>query len=138
MPARYPSGPHRFAGPSVALAGDDAFGHLVQVCPDDIGLFAGRVEDHVGASHKGGRAARAHGSGLADRLAAGLESEVIEVVPGGESVLVGLRVSRPEADGSRRVSTVHQVMRLHNGLIADILGYPSREAAAAQAGINAR
>ena len=72
---------------------------------------------------------------LAERVAAGLQTEVIEVVPGVESVLVSLRVSRPEADGSRQVRNVYQVMRLRNGLIADIRAYPSREAAAAQAGL---
>jgi ketosteroid isomerase-like protein len=73
---------------------------------------------------------------LAGRVASGVETEVIEVVPGVESVLVGLRVTHPASGGSRRERSVHQLMALRDGLIVDIRGLPSREAAAVQAGID--
>jgi ketosteroid isomerase-like protein len=67
------------------------------------------------------------------QTAAGLRADLVEVVPGADTLLVVLDVSRPAQDGFARRSTVHQVMRLHDGLIVDIRGYGSRAAAAAAA-----
>ena len=77
-----------------------------------------------------------------DRLSAlitsGAEVQVIECVPGAQSVLLGLRVRRPAANGYSRERTVHQVLTVRDGLIAEIRAYPDRGAAAAQAGLGER
>ena len=74
---------------------------------------------------------------LAAQAAAGVETHVTEVVPGDESILVGLRVKRPVRDGFSREHSVYQVLKVRNGLVVDIRGYPSRSAAAGRAGISA-
>jgi hypothetical protein len=73
---------------------------------------------------------------LAGRLAAGVETQVIEVLPGVESVLAGLPVSRPERDSSRRARSVYHVMTGRNGRIVAIRALPSRAAAGVQARID--
>jgi ketosteroid isomerase-like protein len=72
---------------------------------------------------------------LAGRSAAGVETTLLEVVPGANSMLVGFRVRRPEAGGSRRERTVYQVMTLRGDRIVDIRGYPHPEEAAAEADV---
>ena len=68
----------------------------------------------------------------------GMETRVVDVVPGENSVLLELRISQPASDGSTRQRTVFQALTLRDGLVSDIRGFPSRTEAAERAGLMAR
>lgn len=68
---------------------------------------------------------------LTRQRAAGLQTQLLEIVAGEDTLLAGFKVTRP---GSVE-ETVYQVLRVRNGQVVDIRGYPTRAAAAAQAGI---
>jgi ketosteroid isomerase-like protein/uncharacterized glyoxalase superfamily protein PhnB len=74
-----------------------------------------------------------------DRLAAqranGLETQLIEVVPGDDAVVLGLQVKRPVRGGFAREHTLYQVLRVRDQRVVDIRGYASRSEAAARAGV---
>jgi len=74
---------------------------------------------------------------LARRRDDGVETSVLEVAPGDEAVLLGLRMRRPVRGGFSREHDVYQVLRLRNQRVVDIRGYPSRREAAARAGVAA-
>ena len=74
---------------------------------------------------------------LAAQRAAGLQTQLIEVVPGDDAVLVGFNVKRPVTGGFAREHVVYQVLKLRNQLVVDIRGYGDRASAAAAAGIEA-
>ena len=67
---------------------------------------------------------------LSQQRAAGLKTQVLEVTPGEDAILVGLCVRRPQSADQ----TVYQVLGLRNGMVADIRGFQSRAEAAARAG----
>ena len=71
---------------------------------------------------------------FSDMLSSGMQAEVVEATPGTDAVLLGLRVRHPVPGGFARERSLYQVLRLRDGLITDIRGYPSRAAAAAEAG----
>jgi ketosteroid isomerase-like protein len=75
-------------------------------------------------------------SRLARQRAAGLETTVLEVVPGKEAILVGLSLKRPLPGGYGREHTVHQVLKVRDQRVVDIRGFSSRLEAAAHAGID--
>jgi hypothetical protein len=60
----------------------------------------------------------------------GLETRVLEVVPGDEAVLLGLRVKRPVRGGFGHERTVSQVLTLRNQRVVDIRGHAGRPTAA--------
>lgn len=60
----------------------------------------------------------------------GMRARVTEVVAGTDCLLVGLEVS------GREESLRWQVLRIRDGLIADIVGFDSRDEAAARAGLD--
>ena len=62
---------------------------------------------------------------------AGVSARVTEVVAGTNCLLVGLEVS------GREESLRWQVLRIKDGLIADIAGFDTRDEAAARAGVHA-
>src|SRR5712691_3008236 len=72
---------------------------------------------------------------LAALSGAGVDTTLLEVVPGVDSILVGFRVNRPAPGGARRGRTVYQVMSVRGGRIADIRAFPGRGVAAAHAGV---
>jgi catechol 2,3-dioxygenase-like lactoylglutathione lyase family enzyme/ketosteroid isomerase-like protein len=74
---------------------------------------------------------------LTSQHAAGMQTHLIEVVPGPDAVLVALNVRRPVTGGFARERTVYQVLKIRNQHVVDIRGYGSRGEAAAQAGITA-
>jgi hypothetical protein len=74
---------------------------------------------------------------LAKQRAAGMRTQVLEVVPGAEAVLVGFDVKWPVSEGFTRQRTVYQVMKVRDRHVVDIRGYGSRAEAAAQAGLGA-
>jgi ketosteroid isomerase-like protein/uncharacterized glyoxalase superfamily protein PhnB len=74
---------------------------------------------------------------LAHQRANGVETGVIEVVPGHQAVLLGLTVKRPVGGDFSREHNVYQVLSLRDGRVVDIRGYPERATAAARAGIRA-
>ncbi len=67
--------------------------------------------------------------------AAGMQSTLRECSAGDNAVLVGFNVSEPSHEGATRERSVFQVLRLREGLIVDIAGYPSRTEAAEHAGL---
>jgi uncharacterized glyoxalase superfamily protein PhnB len=75
---------------------------------------------------------------MAAQVAAGVETDVVEAVPGLGSVMLGLRVRRGVGEGFTRERSVYQVLKVRNGLVIDIRGYGSRSDAAAAAGITAQ
>jgi len=72
---------------------------------------------------------------LSAQRAAGVETEIIEVVPARDAVLLGLNVKRPVPGGFARQRTMYQVLKVRGGRVVDIRGYGSRTDAAAQAGV---
>jgi hypothetical protein len=74
---------------------------------------------------------------IGKQRAAGMQTQVLEVVPGTEAVLVGLDVKWPVSEGFARRRTIYQVMKVRDGHVVDIRGYDSRAEAAAQAGLGA-
>lgn len=73
---------------------------------------------------------------LAQQSAAGVERQLVEVLPGVGAVVLGLEVSHVGPGGARRGRPVHQVLTLRDGLIASIRGYPDRSEALVAAGID--
>lgn len=73
---------------------------------------------------------------LATQRRAGLQIQLVEVVPGDDAVLVGFTVRRPVRGGFAREHTVYQVLKVRESKVTDIRGYGSRVEAAAQAGID--
>jgi ketosteroid isomerase-like protein len=68
--------------------------------------------------------------------AEGMAGEVTEVVIGNDALLVGLRVSGTgEAEEAGGVARRWQVLRVRDGRVVDIRGYPDRSEAATQAGV---
>jgi ketosteroid isomerase-like protein len=68
--------------------------------------------------------------------AAGTTARLTETVVAGDRILIGLRVSRTEADaGASDESDRWQVLTIRDGLVADIRGFDNREEAAATAGL---
>ena len=61
-------------------------------------------------------------SRLARQLAAGVETQVNEVVPGDEAILLGLQVKRPVQGGYGRERSIHQVLSVRDRLMVDIRG----------------
>lgn len=74
-------------------------------------------------------------SRLAEMINSGMHAQVIEATPGAGAVLLGLRLRHPVRGGFAREHRLYQVLRLRGGLISDIRAYPSRAAAAAEAGV---
>jgi ketosteroid isomerase-like protein len=74
---------------------------------------------------------------LAQQRANGVQTGVIEVVPGHHAVLLGLTVKRPVGGDFSREHNVYQVLSLRKGRVVDIRGYPERATAVARAGIRA-
>jgi predicted enzyme related to lactoylglutathione lyase/ketosteroid isomerase-like protein len=68
-------------------------------------------------------------------LDSGVLTDLLEASPGEDAVLLGTRMRWRLGQGSSRVRDVYQVLKLRDGLIVDIRGYPSHLAAAAQAGL---
>lgn len=67
----------------------------------------------------------------------GLQRRLLEVTPGEDAVLLGVRATRPVSGGFGREHDVYQVLRVRNQRIVDIRGYASRDEAAARAGVAA-
>jgi len=74
-------------------------------------------------------------SRLQRQRAAGLQTRLLEVVAGDDAVLAGFKVRRPGSQAQAPEETVYQVLRVRNGQVVDIRGFPSRAEAAAHAGI---
>lgn len=74
---------------------------------------------------------------LAKQRASGMQTKVLEVVPGADAVLVSIDVKWPVSEGFARQRMVYQVMKVHDQRVVDIRGYGSRAEAAAQAGLGA-
>jgi hypothetical protein len=72
---------------------------------------------------------------LSTQIAAGLEVQVLEVVPGDGSIMVGFKVTRPVAGGFSCERHVYQVLNVRNQLVVDIREHGSRSEAAAIAGV---
>jgi glyoxalase/bleomycin resistance protein/dioxygenase superfamily protein len=72
---------------------------------------------------------------LSAQRAAGMETEILEVVPARDAVLLGLNVKRPVHGGFARERTIYQVLKVRDRRVVDIRGYGSRAQAAAQAGV---
>jgi hypothetical protein len=68
--------------------------------------------------------------------AEGMTGRVTEVVVGDGALLVGMQVTRPAGGADEAESTGRwQVLRVRDGLVVDIRGYPERDQAAGQAGV---
>jgi predicted enzyme related to lactoylglutathione lyase len=72
---------------------------------------------------------------LATQRARGMRTQLLQVVPGGGTILVGFDVTWPVEGGYTRGQTRHQVLRVRDSQIVDIRGYGSRAEAAAAAGL---
>jgi len=69
----------------------------------------------------------------------GMAGRVTEVIVGDGALLVGLRVTGTgEAQEAGDVAERWQVLRIRNGRVIDIRGYPDRTEAATQAGVGAQ
>ncbi len=66
---------------------------------------------------------------------AGARATVSEVIPGDDKLLVGLRVTLPDARGRADEDDRWQVLTVRAGLIVDIRGYDNRPEAASAAGV---
>jgi ketosteroid isomerase-like protein len=65
-----------------------------------------------------------------------MAGEVTEVVVGDGALLVGLRVTgTEEAPETGGIAERWQVLRIRDGRVVDIRGYPDRTEAATQAGV---
>jgi SnoaL-like domain len=70
--------------------------------------------------------------------AEGMAGHVTEVIVGDGALLVGMRVTGTgEAREAGGVAERWQVLRIRNGRVVDIRGYPDRTEAATQAGLGA-
>jgi ketosteroid isomerase-like protein len=69
---------------------------------------------------------------LTRQRAAGLQTRLLEIVTRDDMVLLGLMVKR--ANGAAREEAVYQILRVRDGEVVDIRGYPSRADAAERAG----
>ena len=67
-----------------------------------------------------------------------MQTELLEVIPGADAVVVGLNVKRPVQGGFAREHSVYQVLKVRHRHIVDIRGYGNRAEAAAAAGIATR
>jgi ketosteroid isomerase-like protein len=72
---------------------------------------------------------------LATQRARGMQTQLLEVVPGDSTLLVGFNVKSPVEGGFLRGQTRYQVLRVRNSQIVDIRGYSNRAEAAAAAGM---
>lgn len=72
---------------------------------------------------------------LTTQRAAGMQTRLLEVVPGHDGVLVGVNVKWPAQGGFAREQTRYQVLKIRNSQIVDIRGYDSRAEAADAAGM---
>jgi len=75
---------------------------------------------------------------LAIQREAGMQTELLDVIPGADAVVVGFNVKRPVQGGFTREHTVYQVLKVRHRHIVDIRGYGNRAEAAAAAGIATR
>jgi hypothetical protein len=63
---------------------------------------------------------------LASQVAAGVETHVLAVLPGDESILLGLSVKRAVGNEFSHERSIYQVLRIRNHLLVDIRGYSNR------------
>ena len=75
---------------------------------------------------------------LARQQTAGMVTEVLEVVPANDAVLLALNVKHAATGGFSRERTVYQVLKVRGDRVTDIRGYGSRAEAAAEAGLGSR
>jgi ketosteroid isomerase-like protein len=60
---------------------------------------------------------------LASQRAAGMETQVLEIVAIADAVMVGFNVKWPIRGGFAREDTVYQVLKVHHEHVIDIRGY---------------
>jgi ketosteroid isomerase-like protein len=72
---------------------------------------------------------------LRQQREAGVEMQVLEVTAGHDGVVAGFQIKQPVQGGFVREFTRYQVLEVRSERIVTISGYPTREEAAARAGV---
>jgi ketosteroid isomerase-like protein len=75
---------------------------------------------------------------LSSQRASGMQTQLLEVVPGDGTLLVGVNVKWPVPGGFAREQTRYQVLKVQSSKIVEIRGYADRAEAAAEAGLAAK